>query len=219
MLQIVDGILNANFTNRYFTFLLSMDLILITSPLLIRNEHELLMQFFELGLETLHVRKPDFTFGQLKDWLQEIPMQFHNRLMLHSHHELNHELQIKGLHFPSSLRLNAKETGKGSLQFSTSFHQVQEILNPSPIFDYAFLSPIFDSISKAGYKADFSETELKNILPAAAYPVIALGGITSENLEKVAELGFNGAAVLGAVWQADDPVSAFKSLKAKISEL
>ena len=177
------------------------------------------MQFFELGLETLHVQKPELTFGQLKDWLLKIPLQFHSRIMLHSHHKLREEFQVKGLHFPSGLMHKASETGKGPLQVSTSFHQVQDVLTSEPVFDYAFLSPVFDSISKSGYKAAFSEFELKETFLTATLPVIALGGITSENLEKVAELGFAGAAVLGTIWQAEDPVSAFKSLKAKSSEL
>lgn len=196
-----------------------MKLLLITSPLPIRNEHELLVQFFELGLETLHVRKPDLTLRQLKEWLEELPEQFHTRLMLHSHHELHQELQIKGLHFPAGVRLNAKAIEKSPLHFSTSFHQVKEILNPDPVFDYAFLSPIFDSISKIGYQAAFSEQELKNTLMATNFSVIALGGITSENLEKIVDLGFAGAAVLGAVWQAADPLNAFKSIQTKSSEL
>lgn len=35
-----------------------------------------------------------------------------------------------------------------------------------------------------------------------------------QNLPKIKQLGFAGAAVLGSVWQASDPVEAFKELLA-----
>src|SRR5688572_10066573 len=143
-----------------------MDLVLITNQPSIQNEHVLLVQFFELGLETLHVRKPNLTFGQLKEWIRKLPSRFHGRIMLHSHHDLCLEFQIKGLHFPDDLRLDAREYGKVSLRRSTSRHQVQDVVTSDTSFEYAYLSPVFDSISKVAYKAYFSETGLKNILPA-----------------------------------------------------
>jgi len=49
--------------------------------------------------------------------------------------------------------------------------------------------------------------------------VFALGGVTMENMAQVRALGFDGAAVLGAVWQAADPVAAFLLLQAKSEAL
>jgi thiamine-phosphate pyrophosphorylase len=45
--------------------------------------------------------------------------------------------------------------------------------------------------------------------------VFALGGVTAGKLARVRALGFDGAAVLGAVWQAADPVAAFLALQAE----
>ena len=39
--------------------------------------------------------------------------------------------------------------------------------------------------------------------------VLALGGITAARLPQIRALGFDGVAVLGAIWQAADPVAAF----------
>jgi len=38
--------------------------------------------------------------------------------------------------------------------------------------------------------------------------LFALGGVEAENIAELASLGFNGAAVLGAVWHSPDPVEA-----------
>ncbi|MBQ5621975.1 MAG: thiamine phosphate synthase, partial [Bacteroidaceae bacterium] len=69
-------------------------------------------------------------------------------------------------------------------------------------FDNDFLSPIFDSISKEGYQSAFSRDELleakrKGILSKNVY---ALGGITFDKLNEIQNLGFYGAAILGAFW-------------------
>ncbi len=49
--------------------------------------------------------------------------------------------------------------------------------------------------------------------------VFALGGVTVEKLAQVRALGFDGAAVLGAVWQATDPLAAFLALQAESEAL
>lgn len=62
---------------------------------------------------------------------------------------------------------------------------------------YATLSPIFDSISKQGYKAAFNFDELQSALSKLKLPVIALGGVTPEKIPLLTTLGFKGAAMLG----------------------
>lgn len=98
---------------------------------------------------------------------------------------------------------------------STSFHSLQQLHGGwGPALRYAFLSPIFDSISKEGYAAaDFDRGQLRVTLAACSFPVVALGGITVAKLPEAKALGFAGAAVIGSVWQANDPVAAFEELQ------
>ena len=79
-------------------------------------------------------------------------------------------------------------------------------------------SPIYDSISKEGYlqHAAFSDRgTLADGISASRHPVLALGGVTPDKFSELAEWGFSGAALLGAVWQADDPVAAFQAAQEK----
>lgn len=86
--------------------------------------------------------------------------------------------------------------------------------------DYAFLSPIYNSISKQGYAAAaFDRRALKATLSACPIPIIALGGVTADKLPELRDLGFAGIAVIGSVWAATDPLAAFEELKAKCDEL
>jgi thiamine-phosphate pyrophosphorylase len=43
--------------------------------------------------------------------------------------------------------------------------------------------------------------------------VLALGGITTDRVPAVRARGFDGIAVIGAVWQAPDPLRAFAELQ------
>ncbi|QCR24535.1 thiamine phosphate synthase [Pontibacter sp. SGAir0037] len=190
-----------------------MNLIIVTFPAPFPEEHKYINLLLERGLERLHLRKPGFTLQEMHSFIQQIPAEYHSRLMLHSYHELAQEFEVKGLHFPEALRVRVATTPKGSLLFSTSFHHLQDIKQPQPLFDYAFLSPVFNSISKEGYKAAFAPAELALAVRQSNLPVVALGGIDASNLAKVQELGFAGAAVLGAVWQAEDPLKAFSELQ------
>lgn len=192
-----------------------MKLIVISQPEAREQEALLCNRLFEAGLETLHLRKPELPLPRYRRLLQQIDEAFHPRIMLHQHHELAQEFNVSGLHFPEALRPAADAVPKGNLKFSTSFHTLEDLLQPQSLFDYAFLSPIFNSISKPGYFAGFSEKQLKNALVNAPLPVIALGGITAETIKKAVGMGFAGAAVLGAVWQAEEPVEAFRELRIK----
>ena len=79
---------------------------------------------------------------------------------------------------------------------------------------YRFLSPIFDSISKNGYRAAFTAEELRT---AAARGLLgdrtlALGGITPDRLAAVRDYGFGGAALLGSIWQQPSPESLHRTI-------
>jgi thiamine-phosphate pyrophosphorylase len=93
-------------------------------------------------------------------------------------------------------------------------------------YDSVFLGPVFSSISKPGHGPgdDLSTGELSSLLNLRTSnerrtAVLALGGITAERLPQVRALGFDGVAVLGAVWQANDPVAAFCEIKSAFSAL
>ena len=69
------------------------------------------------------------------------------------------------------------------------------------VYDYVFLSPVFDSISKQGYSSAFSEEDLHRAAASGIIDsrVVALGGVTPERLPYLRSLGFGGAAMLGCV--------------------
>ena len=86
---------------------------------------------------------------------------------------------------------------------SRSCHSLDEVAACQDA-DYLFLSPIFDSISKSGYRSAFTDAQLRSASEIDGH-VYALGGVRPENFPLLKEYGFGGAALLGHVWRDCSP--------------
>ncbi|MBI3501777.1 MAG: thiamine phosphate synthase [Bacteroidetes bacterium] len=91
------------------------------------------------------------------------------------------------------------------------FYSLNELDNYYKKYEYAFLSPIFDSISKINYKSKFDLQEVKERIKHKK--IIALGGIDEDKISICHKLGFAGVAVLGAIWNSPNSIEKFKRLK------
>lgn len=191
-----------------------MKLILITTPDFYPGETEDVNALFRAGLETLHLRKPDASADSLKQWLQAVDADFRNRIVTHEHFELTEAFSLKGVHLN---RRNPQEPDGFQGHISCSCHSLQEVTERKPHCTYVFLSPIYNSISKAGYEAAFTANELKEAAAQSIidHRVIALGGISKARLPQISALGFGGAAMLGDLWShtGSDLIPYFQQLK------
>lgn len=188
-------------------------LILITSEENNSTEKEQLIHFFENGLPLLHVRKPGMTEEGLKSWLFQFEEKYHPKMVLHQHFFLAEVFPVKGIHLKESFRNKKQDLAQYIERFqskgftvSSSFHDPEKVKSEASAFDYIFLSPVFTSVSKKGYKGQIFNVEN---LP---HKIIALGGIEKEKISKAKELGFKGVAVLGAIWTAENKVQAFTEI-------
>ena len=179
-----------------------MKLIVITPPGQVVQELATIHELFAMGLEILHLRKPGLTIEQIKGMLSGIERRYLKRIMLHNHHGLLNEFDLRGSHFSAALR---EGLGSPDLpeRYSTSCHTIAELKQLKSGYDYCFISPLFNSISKPGYQAGIDRTELAETLMELQTPVVALGGISERTLPEVPR-DCLGAAVLGAIWQEDD---------------
>ena len=84
---------------------------------------------------------------------------------------------LQGIHYTERNRPAAPITRPwDGLTVSTSFHELGELRRGWGALHYAFLSPVFDSISKEGYGAAFEQGALRTALAGATMPIVALGG-------------------------------------------
>jgi len=168
---------------------MSFFLSIITSPENFNGEQALIERMFELNLENLFVRKPKLSKDLIEQWILGINCKWRKKI----------------------------------LPWQGSAHNFAELREMGDR-EIVLLGPIFDSISKHGYKSKFSKEELKVGISewrrfmgeGSKVKLYALGGINAENICELKELGFDGAAILGGVWNCADHIAAFKSILSAI---
>ncbi|MBU2996548.1 thiamine phosphate synthase [Cellulophaga baltica] len=181
----------------------------------VKNEIGILNQLFKAGLEYYHFRKPDKNLQQHCDYLNQVEEIYHNRIVLHCFHELINDFNLKGIHFQEQKRKdhidnpgryfkNLKMYGK---TISSSFHEPEELEDCYFEFDYHLLSPVFNSISKVGYKGRIFDVN------GIDKTIIGMGGVNFKTIPEVLKLGYNGIGVLGGVWNNENPLESFIEIK------
>ncbi|MCF8361655.1 MAG: thiamine phosphate synthase [Prolixibacteraceae bacterium] len=199
-----------------------MHFIAITYPKILQNESEIINSLFHEGLPCLHLRKPGMHTNNVGLLLKKIECKFHDRVMVNDHIELANRYNIKGVHFSGQTQ-NMLPVPVNGLSKSCSCHSFNEISDVAPYCDYVFLSPVFNSISKSGYQSAFDFNELK-IQLSKPHPtsIVALGGISPNKILQTSETGFDGAAVLGGLWneksKLDEVLSNFKTYKQQLKQ-
>ena len=177
-----------------------MEWIVITSPGFLQGEADFIDRLFNHGLDRLHLRKPGADIGECRRLLDGISREWLPRIVVHDNFGLCREYGLGGVHLNGRNPM-APPNHEGSV--SRSCHSLEEISRYKGECDYLTLSPIFNSISKQGYMAAFGPGQLAAARDSGLIDrrVMALGGVTLENIPRVKELGFGGVAILGDVWQ------------------
>ncbi|MBK3518849.1 thiamine phosphate synthase [Carboxylicivirga marina] len=197
--------------------------IVICYPTKLNKEIEAINALFAAGLEVLHVRKPAYSEAEMTDFIDSIDGQYQNRIVVHSHLAIVEPKGLRGVHFTSYNRHLIDDYSNKALPKSISVHSMSELINLSESFNYALLSPVFESISKEGYGPAIDQSVLKNYLEKNhEVPVLALGGIDHKNVDVAKELGFDGVVLHGHLWaqfekdgDVDGVVERFKEVTEK----
>ena len=186
-------------------------MIVISNPIPVKDEMQIIHSLFEEGLLLFHIRKPDFSEEEMKMFLSKIGLEFRNRLVLHSQHQLASAFGINRIHFTEKERINpARSLEPCKYILSTSIHSIESFNALESEFDYAFLSPIYPSISKPNYISKVNHLEEIKKRTNFSTKLIALGGISPENSKKTLEKGFEDVALLGSIWNTKNPIENFK---------
>lgn len=188
-------------------------MILITNPFFVEDEIDILHSLLGEGLSLLHIRKPDFSELEMAQFIHQIKLEFRANLVLHNHHHLGEDFGINRFHFSEKERNNLLQSparfSKPCRSKSTSTHSIEDF-NSLENFDYAFLSPVFKSISKENYLPEKNLFQEIKSRKNHKTKMVALGGIDSENIREVLEKGFDDVALLGNIWKNENPLKQFK---------
>ena len=173
---------------------------IITLPWFFVGEAARIVAFLQRReVDYVHIRKPEARWEDMEKLVESIPQACRNRIVLHDHFPLAEKYRLFGIHL-NRRNPEVPRGWKGSV--SRSCHSLEEVVRWKDRCDYVTLSPIFDSISKAGYRSAFTREEIveaarKGIIDEK---VMALGGVTFNKMKEVTAMGFGGGMILGDAW-------------------
>lgn len=186
-------------------------MIVISNPTEITSEINIIHALFEEGMELFHIRKPNASEEELRCYITAINSKYHSKLVLHQQHRLIEEFQLERLHFTEKARQTIPDNFQKSVPFlSTSVHTIADFNSLSERYDAAFISPIYPSISKVDYKPTQNLLEQTKERTNWKTKLIALGGISAENIAATLTEGFDDVALLGSIWNSTNPIQNFK---------
>ncbi len=176
--------------------------IVITRPDFFEGEAARIAQLLTSGqADLIHIRKPEASRHEIEQLLVAIPVALYSKLVLHDHHELAVQYGLRGVHLN---RRNPQPPVGWQGNVSKSCHTLEELAEArKQPYAYMSLSPIFDSISKQGYRSAFTREQLAAARRQGLIDgrVMALGGVTFDRIKEVTDMGFGGAMILGDAWK------------------
>jgi thiamine-phosphate pyrophosphorylase len=210
-------------------------LTVITRPEIFPGEADYLEGLLEAGLTKLHLRKPGAGQKEKIALLERLAARWAGQLVWHGDRALALSYGIPQVHGSVELIGGKGKSGGGMpvetedrlpegsgdsvsaesgerLAVSTSVHSWEEMKALPAGLAYAFISPLFDSISKPGYGGNKAVLEL----PHGDFPClpVGLGGIGSDTIGEMMRRGWKGAAVLGWIWEEPrEAVRRYERLK------
>jgi len=185
----------------------------ISPPEFRADEQSIVQEMLDAGLKCYHIRKPDFSEEDLREYILRFEADYRGRLIIHHRPDLMVEFDLGGVHYRFS-DLNIENSADGKI-ISCSCHSWEEVQNLPSDLNYAFVSPVFDSISKEGYERNTALLSVPSFDKAC--PLIALGGIDKNNFERAFDAGYDGVAFLGYIWQQEgSEIERFERIQEKI---
>lgn len=194
---------------------LKIMLLIVSSSKSINNESSAINSLFAEGLSLFHLRKPEASLEDLRFILEGVKHEFISNIVLHQEHQLADEFGIKRIHFKENERLKLTDDDyqrmkKDAFVYSTSVHSFDDYLKLNHVFEYAFYGPVFESISKVGYKP---KEELKTFsVKNSKVRLIGIGGVTASNFNQVLKKEFDGVAFCGTIWESENLIETFKEI-------
>ena len=135
--------------------------------------------------------------------------------------ELAYESGADGVHLgrnDGDIQTARKLLGQNAIIGATAHNCEEAIEAAENGADYIGAGAVFVSPTKND-TVPLSFNELKKICGSVEIPVVAIGGINTENIYKLTGSGISGAAVISAVFQEKDTVLAARKMKEAVLEI
>lgn len=176
------------------------------------------------GITMLQYREKSLSYEQMKQEATEIQRlckEYQVPFIINDYVELAKEIGADGVHVgqgDTSVSKARALLGADAIIGATAKTIEQAFIAQEQGADYLGSGAVFGSNTKLDAKP-MEHTILQEICEAVTIPVIAIGGITYENVSVLKGRGMSGVAVIGGIFGQKDITQATIALKRKTMEI
>lgn len=188
-----------------------------------RTLKEVVLESLEGGVTMLQLREKHLDeahFLEEAKELQTLCRSWHVPFLINDNVEIALAMEADGVHVGQSDMAAGdvrKKLGDDKIIGVSAQTVEQALLAEKAGADYLGVGAVFPTSSKDDANEVTYET-LKAICSAVSIPVVAIGGITQENVHQLAGSGICGAAVISAIYAEPDIKKAAAELKKAVKE-
>ena len=175
-----------------------------------RTLKEVVLESLEGGVTMLQLREKHLDEAHFLEEAKELQMlcrSWHVPFLINDNVEIALAMNADGIHVGQSDMAAGdvrKKLGDDKIIGVSAQTVEQALLAEKAGADYLGVGAVFPTSSKDDANEVTYET-LKAICSAVSIPVVAIGGINSENVSRLEGSGVNGAAVISGIFAAEDP--------------
>ena len=188
-----------------------------------RTLKEVVLESLEGGVTMLQLREKHLDeahFLEEAKELQTLCRSWHVPFLINDNVEIALAMEADGVHVGQSDMAAGdvrKKLGADKIIGVSAQTVEQALLAEKAGADYLGVGAVFPTSSKDDANEVTYET-LKAICSAVSIPVVAIGGITQENIHRLAGSGICGAAVISAIYAEPNIKKAAAELKKAVKE-
>lgn len=174
-------------------------------------------------VDYIHIREKKLPLEQQMYWAQILKTRGvpSNRIILNGSNQLDHHALLGGVHWGQAVIRNCDKDvlrKNNRLRVGVSVHSLEEAkVAEERGADYLFYGHVYASPSKPNCEPR-GLALLAEVCAKVSIPVIAIGGITTENMAAIRDAGASGAAVISTIWTNDQPELAAAALRQVITD-
>ncbi|NLJ49182.1 MAG: thiamine phosphate synthase [Candidatus Atribacteria bacterium] len=206
--------------------MIDYSLYVITDQGLQKNKSilEVIKEVIQGGATIIQFREknlPTRTFFENAQTIRKITKKAGIPLIINDRLDIALAVNADGVHLGEEdlpLKFARKIAPHFIIGYSTdSIHQARKAEEEGA--DYLGVGSIFPTKTKIDAGVAIGTQKLEEIKKAVSIPVVAIGGITLENLPEVIQSGADGVAVISAIIGAESPFEAAKKFRSVIDSL